>query len=353
MVEEKVQNLIFGIKKYKTLFEAEFIKYISLPKINNINDINNKKISMNYSSLINNNNESKNITEEENNIKKYNIMHLQFNSEVINQPKYNIIKRKLFNNGRKRNKLNKSLKNNLSDIFSCIELKENKITTTKNQNKSISYLESNGKFRIISSSSHKNAISPKNRRLLKFSSHIGLKKNLFELNNKNDSIDKSSHKEVEIYSPKKLNIDSHLQNNKINLNELNTKTQKKIKLLSIPNIKLNHLQINSLINDNSKNESKNNNDVNENNIKEKEDKLFNEIKEKGINLNAVENIYNDYNYNLIKKKLYIVNGKNITFRNSLANIGNISKLNNRFSIKPIKPLNLRNDIILENSNSKE
>ena len=232
-------------------------------------------------------------------------------------------------------------------------LKENKITTTKNQNKSISYLESNGKFRIVSSSLHKNEIFPKNRRLSKFSSHISLKKNLFELNNKNDSIDKSSHKKVEIYSPKKLNIDSHLQNNKINLNELNTKTQKKIKLLSIPNIKLNHLQINSLINENSKNENKNNNDVNENNIKEKEDKLFNEIKEKGINLNEVENIYNDYNYNLIKKKLYIVNGKNITFRNSLANIGNISKLNNRFSIKPIKPLNLRNDIILENSNSNE
>ena len=52
---------------------------------------------------------------------------------------------------------------------------------------------------------------------------------------------------------------------------------------------------------------------------------------KSININALENIYNKNN-DLNQKKLFILNGKNITFRNSLANITDISKLNFNFNL---------------------
>ena len=81
MVEERVENLIFGIKRYKSLYEADFLKYFSLPKItnnnnssNNNSEISGKKI-LNFSNILqNNNHESKNTSEEENNLKKYNII---------------------------------------------------------------------------------------------------------------------------------------------------------------------------------------------------------------------------------------------------------------------------------------
>ena len=94
MVEEKVKNLIYSIKKYKSLFEAEFIKYFLLSKVeNNSGEIKEKKSRMVLSPISRNNHDIKNSFEEENSsiFKKTNIMSLQFNSEVINQPKYNII----------------------------------------------------------------------------------------------------------------------------------------------------------------------------------------------------------------------------------------------------------------------
>jgi hypothetical protein len=66
-----------------------------------------------------------------------------------------------------------------------------------------------------------------------------------------------------------------------------------------------------------------------NNIQENEkgkENTINEINRKSLNINALENIYNKNN-DLNQKKLFILNGKNITFRNSLANIADISKLN--------------------------
>jgi hypothetical protein len=72
-----------------------------------------------------------------------------------------------------------------------------------------------------------------------------------------------------------------------------------------------------------------------------------------VSLNVVENIYNNYSYNINQKKILMLNGKNITFRNSLANINDIAKFNSRFSVKPIIPLNLVNNIIPENIDKKE
>ena len=364
MVEEKVQNLIYGIKRYKSLYEAEFIKYISLPKIINNYEINDKQID--FSEILNNH-ETKNSTEEENNVKRYDILPLHFNSDIINQPKYNIIKKKLFNFRRKRNRLNNSLKNDSTDVFSFINLNENNIYSNKNQNKSVSDLEQNEKVKTLDISLPKHEILKKNKCLLKVNSHINIKKNIFELINKNDSVDKNNsfNKEPEGYIQKIHNNNNNhfLQKNKlINLNEINKnqKIPKKIKLHSITNAKLNHLQINHPINDDSKKQNLDINQNNENKInknKEREKKIneFNEIKEKIIDLNAIENIYNKYNYNLNKKRLYVVNGKNITFRNSLANINDIINNKNRINIniKRIKPLKLSNNIVPENSDLKE
>ena len=183
MVEEKVQNLIYGIKRYKSLYEAEFIKYISLPKIINNYEINDKQIG--FSEILNNH-ETKNSTEEENNVKRYDILPLHFNSDIINQPKYNIIKKKLFNFRRKRNRLNNSLKNDSTDVFSFINLNENNIYSNKNQNKSVSDLEQNEKVKTLDISLPKHEILKKNKCLLKVNSHINIKKNIFELINKND-----------------------------------------------------------------------------------------------------------------------------------------------------------------------
>ena len=73
---------------------------------------------------------------------------------------------------------------------------------------------------------------------------------------------------------------------------------------------------------------KDNKDIDDNND-------FKDINEKNLNLNAIENIYN--NYSLDKMKLYIVKGKNVTFRNSLANSKDLELFH-----KPIKPLDLKN-----------
>ena len=97
MVEEKVEILIFLIKRYKSLYEAEFMKYISLNKsINNYNNYYNeisKKKIFKYPHL-QNNHEAKN-SSEENNFKKYEIIPLKINTDIISQPNNNI-KKKLF-----------------------------------------------------------------------------------------------------------------------------------------------------------------------------------------------------------------------------------------------------------------
>ena len=364
MVEERVENLIFGIKRYKSLYEADFLKYFSLPKITNNNNSNNnnseisgKKI-LNFSDVLqNNNHESKNTTEEENNLKKYNIIP-QINSEIINQPKYNIIKKKLFNFGRKRNQLNNSLKNNSLDVFSFVNLKENRISSTKNQNKSISYLENKKeikKFRIYYP--HK---------LFKAGSQNNIKKNIFDLINKNNSVDKNISKDRVGYSPERRNLNSPSEKSRIlNLKEMisNQENRGKIKLKSIPSIKINLTKTKPLENDISKNEESSSSSKDEDKtedlkekekekeqIKENANKLINELNKKRVSLNVVENIYNNYSYNINQKKLLMLNGKNITFRNSLANINDISKFNSRFSVKPMIPLNLISNVIPENQN---
>ena len=78
---------------------------------------------------------------------------------------------------------------------------------------------------------------------------------------------------------------------------------------------------------------KDNKDIDDNND-------FKDINEKNLNLNAIDNIYN--NYSLDKMKLYIVKGKNVTFRNSLANSKDLELFQKMNGIKPIKPLDLKN-----------
>ena len=367
MVEERVDNLIFGIKRYKSLYEADFLKYFSLPKItNNNNSINNNEIidkkNLNFSNILqSNNHESKNTSEEENNLKKYNIIP-QINSEIINQPKYNIIKKKLFNFSRKRNRLNNSLKNDSLDVFSFVNLKENRISSTKNQNKSISYLENKEKIKKF---------YPLNHKLPKVRSQNNIKKNLFDLINKNNSVDKNISIDKVGYSPERRIFNLPSEKSKIlNLKEIvqNKDNHGKIKLKSIPNIKINLSKSKPLANDNSKNEESSISssevedkmeDIKESKEKEKEqikenaNKLINELNKKRMSLNVVENIYNNYSYNINQKKILMLNGKNITFRNSLANINDIAKFNSRFSVKPIIPLNLVNNIIPENIDKKE
>ena len=358
MVEERVENLIYGIKRYKALYEAGFLKYFSLPKVNNNNEIYDKQISLNFSNILQNNHESKNTTEEENvNLKKYNIMPFQFNSEIINQPRYNIIKKKLFEFKSKRNKLNKNLKNDSLEVFSFNSLNGNRIFSTKNQDKHVSYLGRNGRLKKI------NTFSPINKKISKVVSQINIKKNLFELIKNNNSIDKNNiSNEKVVYTPEKRTINPQTQSiNLLNMKEvaLTQDKYRKIKLKSIPNVKPNKLEKRPLSKVTSKNEESLNNSKSENykdNVKEigkekeKENNLINELNEK-INFNIVENIYNDYNYNINKKKIYMLNGKNITFRNSLANINDISELNPRYNVKPI-PLNILNNIIPENVNKK-
>ena len=173
------------------------------------------------------------------------------------------------------------------------------------------------------------------------------------------------------YSPERRIFNSPSEKSKIiNLKEIvqNKDNHGKIKLKSISNIKINLSKSKPLANDNSKNEESSCSssevedkmeDIKESKEKEKEqikenaNKLINELNKKRISLNVVENIYNNYSYNINQKKILMLNGKNITFRNSLANINDIAKFNSRFSVKPIIPLNLVNNIIPENIDKKE
>ena len=62
-------------------------------------------------------------------------------------------------------------------------------------------------------------------------------------------------------------------------------------------------------------------------------KIINALRKNIINLN---NIYN--NYNLSQKRLFMINGKNITLRNSLANLKEINQFNIKKFVK-LKTLN--------------
>ena len=124
-------------------------------------------------------------------------------------------------------------------------------------------------------------------------------------------------------------------------------------------LRINLTKMKSLDNDNSKIEESSSSSKDEDKtedlkekkqIKENANKLINELNKKRVSLNVVENIYNNYSYNINQKKLLMLNGKNITFRNSLANINDISKFNSRFSVKPMIPLNLISNVIPENQN---
>ena len=345
MVEEKVQNLIFGIKKYKVLYEAQFIKYISLPKITNQNNNNNsiteKKNTVLFSPLFQKNQESKNSNDEDNNmkIKNLNMIPMQFNSDIINKPKYNILKKKLFNYSLKKNRLGIKLNNDSKNIFSLISIKGNKHFSTKSTNKKFDFPDKNERTKKLNISLPQEDIKKKKGRLIKVNSNLDIRKNIINLI-KNDSMDKniSFSNEYDGYSKNGKIFDSLFQRKSIfNYQGRNQNNIKKIKLKSISNLKLSQFNEKSLVNDdNSKNEEETINNVNNinNNIQENEkgkENTINEINRKSININALENIYNKNN-DLNQKKLFILNGKNITFRNSLANITDISKLNFNFNL---------------------
>ena len=135
-----------------------------------------------------------------------------------------------------------------------------------------------------------------------------------------------------------------------------------MKLKSIPIIDVYKTKALSAVSDEPKNEETNNNEKNENNennektnennkenridnTKEKENEIvkemnvINALRRNSINLN---NIYN--NYNLSQKRLFMINGKNITLRNSLANLKEIHQFNIRKFVK-LKTLNLGNNNI--------
>ena len=175
-------------------------------------------------------------------------------------------------------------------------------------------------------------------------------------------MDKNISKDKVGYSPERRNLNSPSEKSRIlNLKEMisNQENRGKIKLKSIPSIKINLTKMKSLDNDNSKIEESSSSSKDEDKtedlkekeqIKENANKLINELNKKRVSLNVVENIYNNYSYNINQKKLLMLNGKNITFRNSLANINDISKFNSRFSVKPMIPLNLIGNVIPENQN---
>ena len=70
---------------------------------------------------------------------------MQFNSDIINKPKYNILKKKLFNYSLKKNRLGIKLNNDSKNIFSLISIKENKHFSTKSTNKKFDFPDKNGK----------------------------------------------------------------------------------------------------------------------------------------------------------------------------------------------------------------
>ena len=352
MVEENVQNLIFGIKKYKTLYESKFIKFFSLPKINN-NDLIEKKNNLIIPLILQNDNDNRNenIKINDSDISKIrrNIKHIQINNS---DSKYNIIKKKLINLNSNKNRRNIKLKNDSLNVFSILNLRENKYSTTKNQNSNNTFCESN----FNENSRNINIPSPHNEilkfrikfsKLKKISSELDIHKNNFLLNNKNNSINKNNSysNDYDGYSSPINNIFRHRfdKNKLINFEgfKYSKDNPNKIKLKGIPNIKLNQLnKAKSIINDNEKKEQmvnyindKDNKDIDDNND-------FKDINEKNLNLNAIDNIYN--NYSLDKMKLYIVKGKNVTFRNSLANSKDLELFQKMNGIKPIKPLDLKN-----------
>ena len=373
IVEEKVQSLIFGIKKYKSLYEEKFIKFFALPKLlnnDNNNELNEKKNNtLIIPPLLSQNNDKDNlrIHQDEN----YNIRKkkpIQINND---NSRYNIIKKKLLNLNRNKKKQNLNLRNDSINLFSVLNLKENKLSSAnKNQNKSVSYLESNTNLTNLNLAISRNDILKYKKKLSKITSNLDIKKNNLNIINKNKQVDKNfSHSfDIDTFSPINNNYTPHFEKKKLikfDGFKLSKDNPNKIKLKSISNIKLNQInKIKPLINDNTKNEEfinklKFNNKYNEelskdiNKAKDKEaDDDFNnlnikDINEKNINLNTIDNIYN--NFSLDKMKLYIVKGKRVTLRNSLANEKDIrlfQKLNN---INPMQPPdsynnNKKNDI---------
>ena len=344
MIEEKVEILIFLIKRYKSLYEAEFMKYISSNKStnNDSNEISKKKI-FKYPNL-QSNQESKN-SSEENNFKKYKIIPLKINTDIISQPRYNIIKKKLFHCIRNQNiRLDNIIKKEDSvNIYCGARLKRNKIIYLKNSNKSVSHLEQNEIIKNLNISMPQKENLNKNRRLLKVESHSKVRKNLFKIININLSQDNnlSFRKDSEKYSEEKKYSNNNLINNS------KKEKYKKIRLKSISNIKLNSINTKSLIKENySKIEKLLNNSKNEKDIYKIEDKkdnfINNKLNKNDTNLNSFENINNKNIYNLNKKKIYIINGKKITLRNSFANINENNNTNIKYSFNPLKSLNLEN-----------
>lgn len=192
----------------------------------------------------------------------------------------------------------------------------------------------------------------KEKNILNAHSSLNKKSNILKLINKNETNDKnfSLSNIKNIYSLKKRILSPNLKIKKI-------KNIKKMKLKST--FDLHKPKDLSVVNDESKHEVTHNNEkseknekINENNnenkkdkIKEKENEILKEmniinaLRRNSINMN---NIYN--NFNLNQKRLFIINGKNITLRNSLANL----KENNQYNIRKfvkLKALNLGNNNI--------
>ena len=340
IIEEKVKFLIFLIKRYKSLYEAEFVKYISLNKsINNENcEISNKKIFKN--SFLQNSHEAKNDSEE-NHLKKHKIFPIKIKTDIIKQPKYNIIKKKLFHCPRKQNnrlEINSTKENSLNIPCGTI-LKRNKITSLKHYNKSVSYFPKNEIIKNLNLSLLQKESPKKGKKILKVESHFNVRKNLFKLINMNISQDNNFGygRDSERYYDDNKNLNNSL------INSTKREKYRKIRLKSLPNIKLNNINEKSLIKDNSKIEKLINIFKNENNIyniKKKDNNIINnELNKKNTSLNSLENINNKNNFNHDKKKLNMINGKRIVLRNNFDNNMDINNSNNRYSINPLKSLN--------------
>ena len=364
LTEERVKFLLFSIKKYKNKFEEELENYISKSKFSTFynlhklekknlktispidkknsflkkyhfqgNEISNNELNQN---LILNDNEKNSLIENDNIINKKLI---SFDS--LNQKENNLMIN--LKDQDKNSSLSNEIKLKNNKFLSPISRETNTILSDNNKSskKFVKFNLSNIKFR-----------NKRNNIIIQSPSMIDIKKNIFQIDNKNDSIINNTHNIQNILSSKNEN-DDPLTGNRTN------KKHTFYKLLP-----LNHI---SQYNENFQKRSYNNSPIiksnsnisKEKNFLKKLSNLYFNKKSEQLFENSIDNENENNNINKYKAKIKLnlrndhinnscnFNNVNLNSNNNnyttLKNIG-INYLNdinkNKINLKNIKSLNL-------------
>ena len=347
LVEERVKSLLFGIKRYKKMFETEIEKYVSLSKFSpiynsNRNDNNNFKT---LSPIIKSSNETTNNYINKTQIKAISNEEINKKNIIINNDNNNffsidMFKKKLYN----FNPFSKKEKN--KKIINLQEQEKNsnfltKIKLNKNLNISSTCRYTNNILSDNNKTSEKSEtiINPIVQ-LSKSPSMTNIKNYIYKLINKNDSIINNNQCRNTIKNDFRSSFHSVLEKkhpyNKLFPFKRNFLNNDFHKFIDSSNI-------NSYLK-NSRNlyfrKKGHITQIDRSLDKEKENNFFNKIKIKKVFNIELDNVNNNFTFN--KKIINRIKGNEMTMKNNLGNIF-IKNINNDNKI------NFKNTIIKSNS----